>query len=75
MPHSARRVGPTGFAYGVDMIGEMLDLASVGSTDGDDRECQATAAIWSCSPHRLPCSKASGYTSRARSTSKRLSGV
>jgi arsenite methyltransferase len=29
---SARRVGPTGFAYGVDMTNEMLDLARVNAT-------------------------------------------
>ncbi|TNM60410.1 MULTISPECIES: arsenite methyltransferase [Actinomycetes] len=29
---SARRVGPTGFAYGVDMTGEMLDLARTNAT-------------------------------------------
>lgn len=30
---SARRVGPTGFAYGVDMTTEMLDLARAGATE------------------------------------------
>jgi arsenite methyltransferase len=31
---SARRVGPTGFAYGVDMTDEMLDLARANATKG-----------------------------------------
>jgi len=30
---SARRVGPTGFAYGVDMTGEMLELARANATE------------------------------------------
>lgn len=30
---SARRVGPTGFAYGVDMTGEMLELAQRNATE------------------------------------------
>jgi arsenite methyltransferase len=29
---SARRVGPSGFAYGVDMTGEMLDVARTNAT-------------------------------------------
>jgi arsenite methyltransferase len=32
---SARRVGPTGFAYGVDMTDEMLDLARANAAKGE----------------------------------------
>ena len=35
---SARRVGPSGFAYGVDMTDEMLDLARANAAKAGARE-------------------------------------
>jgi len=45
---SARRVGPSGFAFGLDMTDEMLELARAGDARGDRPRSQADSCPGRC---------------------------
>ena len=42
---SARRVGPSGYAYGLDMTDEMLDLARRNAAEAGIRKCRVPARL------------------------------
>ena len=59
---SARRVGPTGFAYGLDMTAEMLDLARRNAAEAGATNVEFLEATWKPSRCPTPRSTSSSRT-------------
>ena len=69
---SARRVGPTGFAYGVDMTDEMLELARANADRAPARRTSSSARARSRTC-RSPTARSTWSSPTASSTSRRTS--